>query len=288
MWRLRLEMALLVVSGIVTLIYLIVSAAIGIRLVRIANPPQPRSIPDAPRSRPPEFWFGCFFLLYSCIASGLNMAVYAGWSDISMRLPLLLERSGHAGFFWIGGVGIIALLIFIRQTFRPRERWARWLVIGISGALLVSAIWLGLSEGYRVSVATGTPYWINHMGRNITFIWIAIESLRYWGMLKRRVTLGLADPLTTNRFFLIGVWGVVMTILAYADPMARVLYYARTGSLVWDTQIGAPIIHLSAGAALVGVSLAASAVYLTFFPTRAYRLWVESRSAASADEPSNA
>jgi hypothetical protein len=39
--------------------------------------------------------------------------------------------------------------------------------------------------------------------------WTAVEALRYHAMLRRRVTLGLADPVVANRMFLFGLMAAV-------------------------------------------------------------------------------
>ena len=270
---------MLVVSGIVTLFYVIASAIIGVRLLRLGSPDRVVSAGDPPRKRLPEFWLGGYFLLYSCIAAALNMMVYSGWSDPEMQLPVLGEQLAHAGFFWIGGLGLLCLLAFTRLTFRPRNRWAFHFVWIVGGVNIISSLGLGLAEGYRLSVASGSWYWINFFSRSAIFIWITVESLRYWSMLQLRLRLGLADALLTNRFLLMGIWGVVITVLAYVDPIARIWYYQKTGGgKVWDPVIGAPILHFSAGFALVGLSMAACSLYLTFFPTPSYRGWINERA----------
>jgi hypothetical protein len=177
--------------------------------------------------------------------------------------------------FWLG-------LVFLQQTFHPNERWARGLAWGLAGALLFASILIGVSEGYAVRVRNGAGYWTQFVVRDLVFMWVATDSLRYWLRLRRRMRLGLAEPLLANRFFLMGAWGSTLAVLSWADPIARVWYTLISGSTTeWIPEIGRPILLLNMSVATGLLAVAGSAMLLSFFPTDRYRVWIGQRAEAT-------
>jgi hypothetical protein len=132
-------------------------------------------------------------------------------------------------------------------------------------------------------VLNGPAYWIGFLARQAGLVWMAVEAFRYRGLLKRRLRLGLADPLVANRFLLWGVWASIVALMGASDPLARVWYFAITGSAtVWQPEVGRGIVVVvMALTSALGLAAAAS-LFLTFFPTAAYRRWVASRDPAAA------
>ena len=93
--------------------------------------------------------------------------------------------------------------------------------------------------------------------------------------------LGLADPLVTNRFLLLGLWAVAWAAMGLSDIVARGIYVMVSGSATevrLDT--AGPIILTTISITSALGTLAAVTLGLSFFPTRAYRRLVESRAAA--------
>ena len=50
----------------------------------------------------------------------------------------------------------------------------------------------------------GAGHWLGWAGRTGAMLWVAIESFRYYGQQRRRLRIGLADPILSNRFLLRG------------------------------------------------------------------------------------
>jgi len=261
------------ISGLVELGLLGLSFAIGVRLLRMAPA----------GARGPERWLGLYFVVYSGIATALSVGTYVGWSSASITLPDAAVRSMNAGFFATSTFGLTCLLLFTQRTFRPASRGAAT-GIGVTIGIMVSmGIWLGVDDGFAIRLLPGPAYWIHWTARLSAWIWVAGESFAYWAKQRRRLALGLADPVVTNRFLLWGVWGALTTVMAFADPLARVWYFRLSGSTSqWVVEVGRPIIQVVVSLTC-GLNIGAVALlFLTFFPTAGYKRWLTARHPARA------
>jgi hypothetical protein len=96
--------------------------------------------------------------------------------------------------------------------------------------------------------------------------------------MRRRLRLGLADPLVANRFLLWGGGSVcrfVMLVLGAATPT---LLLQHISPEIWPTVVSITLILV----AIAGLGVSVS-YWLVFFPTRAYaRLITRRHSAAGA------
>jgi hypothetical protein len=252
----------------VTLGLIGLSLGIGVRLLRLAA-----------RTRGPELWLGLYFVAYGGVATSLSVATYVGWSAPEVALADRAVRALNGGFFTLSTLGMSCLLVFTWRTFRPASRAARAAAAATAALLAAAAVVLGAAEGFEVCVLNGPAYWIHFSARLVPFVWVAVESLLYCRRLRRRLVLGLADPLVANRFLLWGLWGTAMTAMAFADPLARLWYWWLTGTTErWIADVGRPIIEvvvpLSCG---IGIAVAAL-MALVFFPTAGYRRWIEARA----------
>ena len=256
-------------SGLVELVLLGISVVIGVRLVRLAPAGE----------RGPELWLGLYFIIYSALATGLSVGTYVGWSSARITLPDAAVRWMNGGFFAASTFGLSCLLLFTQRTFRPESRAAAT-GIGVTVGIMVSmTIWTGFSEGFAIRLLPGPAYWIHWIARLSAWIWVGAESLGYWSKQRRRLALGLADPVVTNRFLLWAVWAALTTALAFADPLARLWYFRLSGSTTqWVVEVGRPIIQvvvpLTCGLNAGAVAL----LFLTFFPTRSYKRWLAARA----------
>jgi len=170
-------------------------------------------------------------------------------------------------------VGVSMIVLFVWTTFRPGEMWAR----GLAGLLLL-ALWGGhlgweLANGYRSSAPGNAFWWIRYSVIWSYPLWMMIESYRYYGLMRRRRALGLADPVVTNRFFL---WGSASLGTALATWIASIPYW-----LTGDPEVAiawSPVIQVAT--ATVGV-VTVTIYALTFFAPAWYRNWL----VASAEGP---
>jgi len=264
---------LALISASVTLVNLLLSLAIGFRLYRLAW---------REGGFGPEFWLASFFLFAAFLGAGLNISVYAGLADPSLALSPLHGSLVLAASTFTYCLGTAGLHLFTWLTFRRESASAR--AVAAVGCLLVAAAACAqaLTEGFAVKVFPGIAYWGFYLARVAPYYWLAAESLRYYAAARRRLRLGLADPLVTNRFLLLGLWAVAWAAMGFSDIVARGIYVMVSGSTTevrLDT--AGPIILVTIAITSAFGTLAAVTLGLSFFPTRAYRRFLESRAAAS-------
>jgi len=260
------------ISGVVTIGLLALSSVVGVRLLRLRG--------DEGRA---VRFLGLYFLLHGALATGLSVATYVGWASAEMALPELAARALNAGFFVSSTLGVTCLLLFTQRTFRPASATGHSLAGGLIMLMAVSVATLGAAEGFEVRVINGPAYWVHFAARVASWTWVALESFGYWRQQRRRLALGLADPVITNRFLLWGLWAALFAVLAFADPVARFWYVSLAESTtVWVPEVGRPIIAATVPVACALNLAAVVLMVLTFFPTPAYRRWIAARHAAAS------
>lgn len=259
-------------AGLVTLANFVLAGVVGVRLVR-----------RGARTRGPERWLGVHFLTGPMLSTLLAGVLYMSFADPTRALPERLLPPVHAVDLVLANVGSVCVFLFTWRTFRPDARWAPPLVAGAAAVLAGSWLAYGLLEGFALRVLNGPAYWAAFPVRVGGLAWAAAESLRYGGLLRRRVALGLADPLVADRFRLWGVWAVCALLMAASDPLGRIWYWWITGTTTtWHPEIGRPIVvAMMAATCAIGL-VGAGSLFLTFFPTARYRRWVARRAPAAS------
>ncbi len=190
-----------------------------------------------------------------------------GFGQPLLILGLTLERSGsplgsplEAIAFVSLDIGAMALWAFTWRVFRPQAAWARHLVGIAFVALAVSFFVQATSIGFSLLDRASPWYWLGFAARALGAGWAALESLRYADLMRKRLALGLADPLTTNRFLL---WGMSAGAVVMSYSVTAVSF-ALGGS---EVAMSTPVVVLSS---FLGLEAAAS-MWLAFFPPRFYR-----------------
>jgi hypothetical protein len=216
------------------------SLVVGTRLVLLARR----------HGQLPELFMGLSYLFagfLSCVATlaagELRKQGSAGAADVA----LLSLAAVHAG--------VLFLALFVWAVFYRASRAG-------AAAGAAAAAYLALTfAGAAWSQADGSPSplwsWLALAGRVGVYAWAMAESLRAWSAARRRLRLGLADPLVVNRMLLWGVGiGCVLFLWLHAG------YELWVGDV--DPESSYPII------AVFGISCAAT-TWLAFFPPRFYR-----------------
>jgi hypothetical protein len=205
------------------------------------------------------------------VGSGLFLMAGVGYplSAIARQTPELTAGT-RAAFGCLGAlcvmVGLVANTAFTWLLFRRDTRWGRALLAA------VAALGLGLfaAESRAGSWATGGAFfwpWIP-AGITVSMGWACLESARYHGLLRRRLRIGLADPVVSDRFRLYAIAtlsGVVTNAIGWV--------FWGLGLEMLTHPVGAPLL------ALLG-AVSAVTMWLAFLPPRAYLARVRARAAA--------
>jgi len=167
-------------------------------------------------------------------------------------------------------VGIVChsifLLAFTRHVFRPQSPAALGLLLGAAtvmlGSLGIAAAhgdWSGYgNRGLWIYFETGT--------QQVAYAWTLLESALHHARMRRRLHHGLGDPVVSNRLALWAIYGG-------ASLAAGLLY---VGSVAVATASGSYPFAIDV-LMVIGTSIAASMLWLAFFPPAGYRRWVAAR-----------
>lgn len=189
------------------------SAVVAVRLLLLAR-----------RTRQePERLLGAAILCAAVLGYGVLIAnLLVRGARPGAEAPMLGVFLSGAGRT-LHDLGVTLFLVFVVRVFRPRELWAK----ALAGAML-ALLWGGLGWGalhgaFRYELeAVGRPAWWCEYAVIWTYaLWSMGESYRYWGVMRRRAAIGLADPVVANRFFL---WGTASLFTALATWTASIPY----------------------------------------------------------------
>lgn len=178
------------VSSLALVAYTIASAIVGVRLLLRAS-----------RSHGvPELLAGISYV--AAPALGYPMVIVAS---------MLANRAIAIPIYVVGEIllvsGCCCFLFFTTKVFRPGAAWAVWMAAFGSAVLLWSGYAITrayLSSTDPLEIAAHARLGLTAMVSvlALSYVWTALEGLRYYRMMRKRMALGLADPVVTNRFFL--------------------------------------------------------------------------------------
>jgi uncharacterized protein with PQ loop repeat len=181
--------------------------------------------------------------------------------------PVLTFAADFVGSFAVA-IGFAGFYVFTWRVFRPDSRSAAvFTMLGAGAALVATAatVWLAYgieSSEQKFSIVRGWEILL-FTSATAGFLWSAVEAFRYHAMLRRRLALGLADGVVTNRILLWGLTGasagaalVILTLLRLAD----VNYMSAPVALFTAASCG---------------FLASLFLYLAFLPPAAYLRWIK-------------
>lgn len=167
--------------------YLGVSFVAGLRLVWLAR-----------RTRElPEFAFGG-----ALFAGGLGFCLYTV-ATLTRGLPEELERTVYYLAVSFLDLGVILHLLGVWRVFRPGQTWAAALfAAGVAGVVShLTLVFLSFEPGKGSS---GLAFWNFATVSASGHVWSTSEAFRYYGLLRKRLRLGLAEPELAHRILL---WG---------------------------------------------------------------------------------
>jgi len=232
--------------GVAMVAFVVTCSAVGLRLLWLANAGGGR----------PAWLCGHGFSLIALI--GFPLGVLSGLGVVpvgQVHLPLC------AVSLLANLLGIGSFFLFTVSVFRPGALWAHTLAgaaiagAAMSGTGIVAAIATSPSSASSFQVTWGWAATFQGICV-LCFGWMAVEGLREWWMSRRRLALGLCDPVVSHRLLMWGLFGVSTTLLCLV--LAGVMLSGQPTAT-------SPLAQVSQ--ALFGF-LSSAAAALAFFPPR--------------------
>ncbi len=226
--------------GLGVVLQLVACVGVGARLLWLAA-----------RTRElPELCLGSAFVLLGGLGYPLAIAARAGWfgDDATAWLTAALAAQNGAA---------LAVYLMNARVFHAGERpveLAVWTVAVGFVASMCGSWAVGLAE----AVDQGPWYYLGFWLRAGAFLWAAADSTAYSLQLRRRLALGLADPVVVDRFRLWSIATIAIS-LGFAVFLAGRLVPDASPTSGW-------VLATTSGASAVS----AVAMWLAFVPPRRY------------------
>ena len=166
----------------------------------------------------------------------------------------------------IGG-GATSAYVFNWTVFRRDSALARAVVVA-AGLLFVATFVARFLTG-SYSLPLRLDLWTHVSSANVIvcMLWGSFESLRYYGLMRRRARLGLADPVLANRFLL---WGLGIGSAGLGSLIGNIVMFV-TGTVMGELD------GLTLSNSLFGLA-SAVLMWIAFLPPAGYRRWIEARA----------
>lgn len=215
----------------------------------------------------PELVLGAALFLMGGLGYPLTtIAVQADSLSDGTRSAMLV------GTMVVNIVGMTGLGWFTRNVFRPGVAWATalWLVVVATYLGLATIQIVGPGLMTFIADPESGPWHASNYLSIVVMTWAGVESLRYWTMQKKRLALGLADPVVADRFRL---WALAILT---ADAISVISAgFELAGVMMVGTAIGSIIVGF------MGL-FAAAFLWLAFIPNARYAERVRARAARTA------
>lgn len=254
------------VLGLGLLVMIAADAVVGARLLILA----------ARQRRLPELAFGATFVLLGVVGYPLAISARSaagGTGDGGLLAAALAAQN----------LGALAMYVATWQVFRPDAVWALRLVSMAGGVFLASLLGDSFQAGRPLLRDGGSWYYLGFAARALAFVWAAHEAFRYHGMMRRRLALGLGDPVVADRFRL---WAVSATAVAVAfGAFLAGRLFAPDGVMAAPVLIATSLAGIVAGVTVL-LAFSPPAAYVRHVASRARRCQPEDVPApASGDAP---
>lgn len=236
------------------LAFFVVALVVGVRLVLLWT-----------RTRQlPELLIGVGVLGIGPVGFGASVAAME--LEAARALYPLIMGLGQAAVT----AGVVCKLIFNWRVYHPESRWIPPFV-QVAGALMVVVYVAELLGGFADTMLVSWRFCVRSAIQVGALLWGSGEALRYWTRMRRRVRLGLADPVVSNRFLLWGVGAGAAGVGSLIGIVAQIASGGVRTQIPW-------VLASSSGHGLV----AAVCMWLAFVPPAAWRRFVASRARAEA------
>lgn len=237
-------------SAVGVIVFWIATTSIGVRLLRL--------------------WLKTWLVPELTIGTSYVASGTLGWTFVlvgsspALRFTPLGLALRTVGVFCMS-LGSLALAVGTWRVFRPEMRALAIPIAVLAATLSADFVRNALLHRTPFVRADDAWYWPGALGRSLPIWWSTYETFRYHALLRRRLRLGLIEPVIVNKLFLWGVSGACgtsMAILAVAGTVFDFDYrYAETNLMIYGV-LGA---------------IGAAAIWLAFFPPERYVKYVAAR-----------
>jgi hypothetical protein len=205
--------------AVAMLLFVVSCSAVGVRLLWLAKAGGGR----------PALLCGNGFCLIAMLGYPLGVLSGMGAARVGdVQLPLA------AVGLLANMLGISCFFVFTVHVFRPNALWAHTLagaaIACMAMACVANLASLAVAQSHLPSyeVTWGWSGVFNAMCI-LCFGWMGLEGLAEWWRSRRRLALGLSDPVVSNRLLMWGVFGIstmslcllLLTLLLLHQPTAR-------------------------------------------------------------------
>lgn len=247
------------ISLIAMVLFVVTCSAVGLRLLWLA----------VHGGGSPAWSCGLGFTLIALIGYPMSTISGLGFKPVGE----VIHGLAAAGSL-VTAAGLASFFAFTLTAFRLRTPWAWLLTVGSTLALAIACfvqvdILATADPDLPSAVATFVPSRVISVVSSICYAWLGAEGLLEWSKSRKRVALGLSDPVVSNRFLMWGLFGVSTTCLSMFLMILSMI--SPEGSRSVTGQVGMTAFGLVS-------SLAAA---LAFFPPEAYTRRIRARAAAT-------
>lgn len=190
----------------------------------------------------------------------------------AQQVPNDLARVSLLG---ISGVavcaGVFAKFVFNWRVYHPESAGVRLFVYAAGLALAGAFLWSGIADRFATDRALTPPSLARSVLQVSCLLWGAGESFRYWTKMRRRVRLGLADPVVSNRFVM---WAIGAFAAGFGTAVGTV---AQIATGVPATDQGWVMVSSSMHGLVAAVAIA-----LAFVPPGFYVRYIRARAETPA------
>jgi hypothetical protein len=237
-------------------VFFIVSLLVGVRLLLLWW-----------RTRQlPELLIGIGVLGIGPVGFGLPVAAGLFAQPSPDLAPVLVGLGALAV-----SIAATAKLTFNWRVYHPQSRALGLIPIAAAPLLLAAFLVEWAMGGFAVADPAAPTTLIRTFLQVACLLWGSAEALRYWTMMRRRVRLGLGDPVVTNRFLLWGIGAGAAGVGSFIGIAAQIATGSSTGQIPW----------VMTSSSLHGL-VAAIALWFAFVPPVFYRRYIQERASRSA------
>lgn len=239
-----------------TLAFIVGGAVVGGRLLALSW--RTRELTD----------FAIAFALFELCGICYPLMLISAFGGLSLAATRALSIAIAFGM----AIGFAGVWVFTQRVFRPGVAWGRGLAaVGIAmlayGAI-AGAVHAQRATDFATLRSTRTPLLWIQIAAVAVYVWTSVEGIRCWILARRRLALGLADPLVVNRFLL---WAMIGVFALVSVTPGLVL------ALLGENAFDYPMARLATGLSGIGTT---TMMQLAFLPPASYRRWVIARAAA--------